>query len=156
MCVCSCVSEVLFFFSKNGSRYTSFCLLLSKLAFWKASLVAQLVNNPPECRRPGLDPWVGKIPWRRERLSTPVFWSREFHGLYSPWGHKESDTTERLSLSDSTCLENYSLSIFLDLNHSFFMKKLIFLPPFQFLLCFNICNSEFIILVNLECTSQWH
>ena len=24
--------------------------------------------------------WVGKIPWRRERLSTPVFWSGEFHG----------------------------------------------------------------------------
>ena len=27
------------------------------------------------------DPWVGKIPWRRERLATPVFWPREFHGL---------------------------------------------------------------------------
>ena len=37
--------------------------------------------------------------WRRERLPTPVFWPGEFHGLYSPWGHKESDTTERLSLS---------------------------------------------------------
>ena len=36
--------------------------------------------------------WVGKIPWRRERLPTPVFWSGEFH-------HKELDTTERLSLS---------------------------------------------------------
>ena len=31
--------------------------------------------------------------WRRERLPTPVFWLREFHGLYSPWGHKLSDTT---------------------------------------------------------------
>ena len=50
-------------------------------------------------RRPGFDPWVGKIPWRREWLSTPVFWPGEFHGLYSPWGHKESDITERLSLS---------------------------------------------------------
>ena len=28
-------------------------------------------------------------------LRTPKFWPREFHGLYS---HKESDTTERLSL----------------------------------------------------------
>ena len=28
----------------------------------------------------------------------PVFWPGEFHGLYSPWGHKESDTTERLLL----------------------------------------------------------
>ena len=33
------------------------------------------------CRRPGFDPWVGKIPWRRERLPTPVFWPGEFHGL---------------------------------------------------------------------------
>ena len=30
-------------------------------------------------------------------LPTPVFWPGEFHGLYSLWGHKESDTTERLS-----------------------------------------------------------
>ena len=44
--------------------------------------------------RPGFDPWVGKIPWRRERLPTPVFWLGEFHGLYSPWGRTESDTTE--------------------------------------------------------------
>ena len=34
--------------------------------------------------------------WRRERLPTPVLWPGEFHGLYSPWGHKESDTTEQL------------------------------------------------------------
>ena len=45
-----------------------------------------------------LDPWVGMIPWRRERLPTPVFWPGEFHGLYSPWDLKESDMTERLSL----------------------------------------------------------
>ena len=37
----------------------------------------------------GLDPWVGKIPWRREQLPTPEFWPGEFHGLYSPWGCKE-------------------------------------------------------------------
>ena len=44
-----------------------------------------------------MDSWVGKIPWRRDRLPTPVFWPGEFHGLYSPWGHKESDVTEQLS-----------------------------------------------------------
>ena len=43
--------------------------------------------------------WVGKTPWRRERLNTPVSWPGESHGLYSPWRHKESDTTERLSHS---------------------------------------------------------
>ena len=64
-----------------------------------ASLVAQLVKNPPASGRPGFIPWVGKIPWRRERLPTPVFSPGEFHGLHSPWGHKELDTTDRLSRS---------------------------------------------------------
>ena len=49
-----------------------------------ASLVIQLVKNPPAMRRPGFDPWAGKIPWRREKLLTLVFWPGEFHGLYSP------------------------------------------------------------------------
>ena len=38
-----------------------------------ASLVAQLVKNRLQCGRPGFDPSVGKIPWRRERLPTLVF-----------------------------------------------------------------------------------
>ena len=53
----------------------------------------------PQYRRPGFDPWVGRIPWRRERLPTPVFWPGEFQGLYSPWGCKESDTTETLTFT---------------------------------------------------------
>ena len=51
-----------------------------------------------QSRRAGFYPWVGKIPWRRERLSTLVFWPREFHRAYSPWGLKQLDMTERLSL----------------------------------------------------------
>ena len=58
------------------------------------SLIAQLVKNPPAMRRPWFNSWVGKIPWRRERLPTPLFWPGEFHGLYSPWGRKELDTTK--------------------------------------------------------------
>ena len=47
-----------------------------------ASLVAQLVKNHLQCRIPGFDPWVGKIPWRKERLlPTPVFWPGESYGL---------------------------------------------------------------------------
>ena len=62
-----------------------------------ASLMAQLEKNLPAM----WETWVpspGKILWRRERLPTPVFWPGEFHGLNSPWGRKESDMTERLSL----------------------------------------------------------
>ena len=51
-----------------------------------------------QCGRPGFDPWVGKIPRSRDRLPTSVFEPGGFHGLYSPWGHKESDMTEQLSL----------------------------------------------------------
>ena len=69
------------------------------LADESAFLVAQMVKVFLQCQRLRFNPWVGKIPWRRERLPTPVFWPGEFHGLYySPGGRKESDTTERLSL----------------------------------------------------------
>ena len=69
--------------------------LEEELYFWLSLLVTQLLKN----LRPGFEPWIGKSPWRRERLPTPVFWPREFHGLHSPWGCKELDTTERISLS---------------------------------------------------------
>ena len=47
-----------------------------------ASLVAQLVKNPPAIQETWVRPWVGKFPWRREMLPTPVFWPTEFHGLH--------------------------------------------------------------------------
>ena len=62
-----------------------------------------------QCRRPGFHLWVGKIPWRRERLPTPVFCPGEFRpefSLYIPWGLKESDMTEWLSLSLSLSLSS--------------------------------------------------
>ena len=58
------------------------------LSWWRNSL---------QCRRPQFYPWAGKTPSRRDRLPTLVFWPGEFHGLYSPWGHKVSDTTEWLT-----------------------------------------------------------
>ena len=65
-----------------------------------ASMVAQK-RICLQCKRPGFCPSAEKIPWRREWLPIPVFLPREFHeqrGMagYSPWGHKESDMTERL------------------------------------------------------------
>ena len=50
------------------------------------------------------------IPWRRERLPTPVFWSGEFHRLYSPWVCKELDTNERCSPSLSFNLLNITIN----------------------------------------------
>ena len=50
-------------------------------------------------RRSEFDPWVRKIPWRRDWPPTPVFLPRESHGQrrlvgYSPWGGKDSRITE--------------------------------------------------------------
>ena len=38
-----------------------------------------------QCRRSGIDPWVGKIPWSKEWPSTPVFLPGEFHGQRGAW-----------------------------------------------------------------------
>ena len=51
--------------------------------------------------RPGLHPWVRKVPWRRKWHPTPVLLPGKSHGrrslvAYSPWGCKELDMTERL------------------------------------------------------------
>ena len=56
------------------------------------------------CKRWGFDPWVRKMPWRRAWQPTPLFSPGESHGHrsllgYSPWGHKESDLSERLTLT---------------------------------------------------------
>ena len=60
-----------------------------------------------QCRKHGFNPWVGKMPWRRKLQRTPVFLPGKSHRQrslagYSPWGHKESDTTERLTPSLSS------------------------------------------------------
>ena len=58
-----------------------------------------------QCRRPRFSPWVEKSPWRREWLPTLVLLPGEFHRQrtlagYNLWGHKESDMTEQLILSN--------------------------------------------------------
>jgi len=63
-----------------------------------------MVKNLGAMQETEFDPWVGKIPWRREWLLTPVFLPGEFHGQrslagYSPCGHKELNMNERLTLS---------------------------------------------------------
>ena len=72
--------------------------LSSSSPLWACLVALSWERIRLQCERPGFDPWAGKIPWRRERLLTPVFWPGEFHGLYSPWGLEESETTERRSL----------------------------------------------------------
>ena len=66
--------------------------MLFRLPWW-------LSDKEPtyQCRRPGFDPWVRKIPWRRKWQPSPVFLPGKSHGQrnlagYNPQGHKESDS----------------------------------------------------------------
>ena len=68
-------------------------------SFW-ASPVAQLAKR--ETWNVGDLGLIARL--RRKWLPTPVFQPGEFHGLYSPWGHKELDVTEWLSLHSKVAL----------------------------------------------------
>ena len=64
---------------------------------------AVIKNLLCQCRRHGLDSCVGKIPWRRKWQSSPVFLPGKSHGQrslvgYSPYGCKELDMTEQMSV----------------------------------------------------------
>ena len=70
---------------------------------WQGYSKKYIFDLDLQFRRPGFDPWVRKIPWRREWQPTPLFLPGEFHGQrmtgYGSWGHKESDMTEQLIVS---------------------------------------------------------
>ena len=58
-----------------------------------------MVKNPPAIQETWVQSLSWEDPYRRAWQPIPVFWPGLFHGQYSPWGHKESNKTERLSLS---------------------------------------------------------
>ena len=97
----------------------SLALLLLNTYFTKGGLCTKILNQTVDmqrgfpggasgkqsacqcrrCKRHRFHPWIRKIAWRRKWQPTPVFLPRESHGQrslvgYSPWDHKESDTTE--------------------------------------------------------------
>ena len=73
-----------------------FRIVLCRIHSVKGFPGGQAVKNPLlhlQCRRPGFDPWVGKVPCRRKWPPTPVFLPGESHGQRSlvgcrPWGHR--------------------------------------------------------------------
>ena len=80
----------------------SLFFLLIFMPFMAASSGAGGKESACQCTKHetcGFDSWIQKNPWRRAWQPTPVFLPGESHGQrnqagYSPWGHKESDTTE--------------------------------------------------------------
>ena len=87
-----------------------------------------MVKNSPVMQGTWVNTWVGKIPWRRQRLPTLVFLPGEFHGQrklasYSPWRHKELDMTEGFHL----------LSLFMSIELVMPSNHLMLCHPFHFL-----------------------
>ena len=64
--------------TKFNTLHHMMVLFFHRLCFIKHSSA----RSSPMARfmKPGFDPCVGKIPWRRERLPTPVLWPGESHG----------------------------------------------------------------------------
>ena len=72
--------------------------------------MVQMVKNLPAMKETQVRSLGQKISWRGEWLRTPLFLPGEFYGQrslvgYSPWDGKESDVTERLTLSFSKKLQ---------------------------------------------------
>ena len=87
-------------------KYYQFILHATKKE--KGFPVAQWERICLQCKT-GFDPWVRKIPWRKEWLPTPEFLPRESRGQrslvgYSSRGCMGSDVTEQLTLSHSLSL----------------------------------------------------
>ena len=117
-----------------------------------ASLVAQMVKNRLQCERPGFDPWVGKIPWRRAWQPTPVLLPGE-----SPWteesGKLQSMGSQRVEHDWETKHKLCSIRILK-------LQYVVFFPYVQ-LEFWSCCNMLCIFLagkiftVSGEFTSVW-
>ena len=89
------------------------------LQYSLASLVAQVVKNPPAMQETPVRFLGWEDPVEKGMATTPEFLPGEFHGQrslagYSPWGHKELDMTERLSLHFAI---NYLMTLFPNLKY---------------------------------------
>ena len=98
MCVCVCVCMCVY----------PTCKYYLRLPRWLSGSDSKRICL--QCRRPSR-----KIPWRRAWQLTAAFLPGEFHGQrslvgYSPWGHKELDTTERLTLNTINSTVNVKVS----------------------------------------------
>ena len=95
LCRCCCEQTGFYYYSTLIEQD------LSRLPRWLSGK-----ESACQCRshrRCGFGPLVGKIPWRRKQQPTLGFLPGTFHGQrslvgYSPWGVKESDRTDQLSM----------------------------------------------------------
>ena len=95
---------------RSAGEGIAYPLKVAQAYSW-ASLVAQLVKNLPAI----WETCGQSLGWEdlleKEKIPSPLFWPGEFHGLYSVWGCKELDTTERLLLTSHTWLLEKTIAL---------------------------------------------
>ena len=142
---------LIYFFEARQSFIFSSAVLILGFPCW-------LNGKESACqfRRCRFNTWVRKIPWRRKWQPTLVFlpgkphWQRCLVG-YSPWGHKESETTSRLNNNNSNVgmLLGHLIKIFFSLFTLYFL--ILFALRFQqsqrkfsvnFLVWFSLVTRE--------------
>ena len=109
MCNRMCVCDLHLYIWSGNRKYVGFSwccwrhLLIDSAWSWNAvlSLVAQTVKRLPTMRETRVQSLGQEDPLRRKWQPTPVLLPGKSHGWrsvvgHSPWGLKESDTTERL------------------------------------------------------------
>ena len=79
--------------------------------YWDFQVALAVKNLPANAG--DIKDWVGKICWRRAWQPTPIFLPGESHGQrslagYSPWGRKESDTTEA---TEQACTQDLIINL---------------------------------------------
>ena len=88
----------------NNKKNTVHCILSGR-KLWPKNGGSDNKASCLQCGRPGFNPWVGEILWRRKWQPTLVLLPGKSRGQrsmvgYSPQGHKESDTTDRLHFTN--------------------------------------------------------
>ena len=96
---------------KGANHFIPFRVQFGNSSWWhQASLVAQMVKNPPAMQETQVRSLGREDPLEWAWKPIPVFWPGESHDQrslagYSPWGHKESDTTEHNLFGNDPALQ---------------------------------------------------
>ena len=140
-CICETVcTYVLFQITFHSGYYetldTVSCAISECLAFTCSLysglnlLISYSASTPsplPFCRRPGADPWVGKIPWRRRWQPTAVLLPGESHGQKGLAGYSHGVTKIQTRLSDFTPLSPLVTISFFPMSVNLFLFELYFI-----------------------------
>ena len=123
-----------------------------------ALVVKSLPANAGETRECRFDPWVRKIPWSRKRQPTPVFLPGKFHGQrglvgYSPWGLKQSDTSEHTRAFQMTLSDENTVPPTVQLLCFCLLQFIFALPSGNILL--GMDSPKYCVLVIWKNSSPW-